>query len=219
MEEDFGRLPRRAFLSSALALGGAFVGGTGWATQRRNTPSQVMGPFYPVTKPLDQDADLTAIAGSAGRAAGQIIHLMGRVLDSGGEPVVNARVEIWQANSHGRYTHPSDRNPAPLDPNFEGYAVQRTDEMGRYRFKTVKPGAYPVNENWTRPPHIHFDVSGTVGRIVSQMYFENEPLNDVDRLLNSTKRKPELIAAYQPPGEDMEPDSVVAVWDVTVPES
>jgi protocatechuate 3,4-dioxygenase beta subunit len=172
-----------------------------------------------MTKPLDQDANLTAIAGRSSQAEGQIIHLMGRVLNSSGESVAGAKVEIWQANSHGRYRHPSDRNPAPLDPNFEGYAVQTTDEMGRYRFKTIKPGAYPVTDNWTRPPHIHFDVSGTVGRIISQMYFENEALNDADKFLNSTRRRDELIATYRPPAEDMEPDSMVAIWDVTIPEA
>lgn len=212
-------LPRRAFLGSALALGGMVVARSMHAAMRRNTPSQVLGPFYPVEKPLDQDADLTVVAGKGGQAVGQIIHLRGRVLNSLGEPVPNARVEIWQANSYGRYTHPSDRNPAPLDPNFEGFAVQITDAMGRYRFKTIKPGAYPVNSTWTRPPHIHFDVSGQVGRIVSQMYFENEALNDADNFLNSTKRKQELIAAYQPPSSDMEPDSLVAVWDITIPEA
>jgi protocatechuate 3,4-dioxygenase, beta subunit len=211
--------PRRDFLGSALALGGMIVAPTLYAAMRRNTPSQVLGPFYPVEKPLDQDADLTVVAGKGGHAVGQIIHLRGRVLNSLGKPVPNARVEIWQANSYGRYTHPSDRNPAPLDPNFEGFAVQITDAMGRYRFKTIKPGAYPVNSTWTRPPHIHFDVSGQVGRIVTQMYFESEALNGADKFLNSTKRKQELIAAYQPPSGDMESDSLVAVWDITIPEA
>ena len=115
-----------------------------------------------------------------------------------GAPVAGARVEIWQANAHGRYSHPYDSNPAPLDPNFEGYAVQMTDSEGRYRFKTIKPGAYPVTEDWSRPPHIHFDVSGRVGRMVSQMYFENEPLNEVDPLLLESGGPEQLIASYQP---------------------
>ena len=210
---------RRRVLGSAMAIGGLAAASPAAAAVRRNTPSQVVGPFYPVVKPLDQDADLTLVQGRGGRAEGQVLHLMGRVFNSRGEPVANATVEIWQANSHGRYTHPSDGNPAPLDPNFEGFAVQQTDEMGRYRFKTIKPGAYPVNASWTRPPHIHFDVRGKVGRIVSQMYFEGEDLNEVDKFLNSTKRKAELIAAYQQPSGDMEPDSLAAVWDITIPES
>jgi protocatechuate 3,4-dioxygenase beta subunit len=178
-----------------------------------------MGPFYPVEKPLDQDADLTAIAGKSGRAEGLVVHLMGRVLDSRGRPVPGARIEIWQANTHGRYSHPADTNPAPLDPNFEGFAVQVTDDEGRYRFKTIKPGAYPVTDNWTRPPHIHIDVSGRTGRVLTQMYFENEPLNDVDRLLQSARSQQALIAQYQPPTGEMEPDSRVAVWDIMLPEA
>jgi protocatechuate 3,4-dioxygenase beta subunit len=177
-----------------------------------------MGPFYPVEKPLDQDADLTVIAGKSGRAEGRVLHLMGRVLDSRGRPIPEAKVEIWQANTHGRYTHPADTNPAPLDPNFEGFGVQVTDSEGRYRFKTIKPGAYPVSESWTRPPHIHVDVTGRTGRVLSQMYFEDEPLNAVDKLLQSASNQQALIAQYQPSSEDVEPDSLVAVWDIMLPE-
>jgi len=186
------------------------------------TPNQVMGPFYPVEKPLDQDADLTAIAGRSGVAEGQVVHVVGRVLNNEGAPVAGARVEIWQANTHGRYSHPYDWNTAPLDPNFEGFGVAVTDSEGRYRFKTVKPGPYPVTEDWSRPPHIHFDVSGRVGRVVTQMYFENEPLNEVDRLLQGTRQFQTLIARYQPPGaagEDIAPEDLVATWDIVLPQS
>ena len=74
-------------------------------------------------KPFDQNADLTKVPGRSGRAEGEILNVMGRVLNLNGEPVRNAKVEVWQANAHGRYTHPSDTNPAPLDPNFEGSPV------------------------------------------------------------------------------------------------
>src|SRR5205809_1232643 len=104
----------------------------------------------------------------------EVIHVMGRVLNVEGQPVRGARVELWQANAHGRYTHPSDTNSAPLDPNFEGFAVQTTDAEGRYRFKTIKPGAYPANPNWMRPPHLHFEVTGKVNRLVTQLYFPGE---------------------------------------------
>jgi len=70
-----------------------------------------------------------------------VIIVMGRVLNLAGQPVRDAKVEVWQANTHGRYTHPSDPNPAPIDPNFEGSAVLTTDSEGRYRFKTIKPAA------------------------------------------------------------------------------
>lgn len=79
---------------------------------------------------------------------------MGRVLNLKGEPVRGVKMELWQANTHGKYAHPADTHDAPLDPNFQGYAVQKTDREGRYRFKTIKPGAYPVEDGWTRPPAI-----------------------------------------------------------------
>src|SRR6266705_1220680 len=181
-------MSRRHLLGMAVAVGGlAMAGGVSavLAQAFRRTPDQILGPFYPVRKPLDQDADLTTIAGKPGRAEGQGIHVMGRVVNVAGHPVHGARVEIWQANTHGRYTHPSDTNPAPLDPHFEGFAVLTTDAEGRYRFKTITPGAYPASPDRMRPPHIHFEVTGKINRLVTQMYFEGEPLNDTDRPLQS----------------------------------
>lgn len=211
-------IPRRKLVGSAVAIGSLAVTKSLRAALPPFTPNQVMGPFYPVEKPLDQDADLTVIAGKGGRAEGKVVHLKGRVLDSRGHPVPGARIEIWQANTHGRYTHPADTNTAPLDPNFEGFGVQVSDDQGRYRFKTIKPGAYPVTESWSRPPHIHIDVSGDSGRIVTQIYFPNEPLNEVDKLLQTTPRPEQLIAKYQEPSDDVEPDSLVALWDVMLPQ-
>ena len=98
----------------------------------------------------------------------------------------NAVVDIWQANAAGRYSHEADPNPVPLDPNFQGWAIMTTNDKGRYSFKTVRPGAYPAAKGWDRPPHIHFKVSRRgYHDITTQMYFENEPLNDVDHLLKS----------------------------------
>src|SRR6266436_4283666 len=137
------RISRRHVLGMAVA-GGSLVmsGGVSivFAQPLRRTPDQILGPFYPVRKPLDQDADLTTIAGKPGRAEGQVMHVMGRVLNVAGHPVHGARVEIWQANTHGRYTHPSDTNPAPLDPHFEGFAVLTTDAEGRYRLNKTPSG-------------------------------------------------------------------------------
>ena len=93
---------------------------------------------------LPQSSDLTRVPGRSGRAEGQVLNVMGRVLNLAGEPVRNAKVEVWQANAYGRYTHPNDTNPAPLDPNFVGSAELATDSQGRYRFKTIKPAAYPA---------------------------------------------------------------------------
>ncbi|MBI3330358.1 MAG: protocatechuate 3,4-dioxygenase [Nitrospinae bacterium] len=213
-------MSRRHVLGMAAAVGGlALSGGVSavLAQALRRTPGQILGPFYPVLKPLDQDADLTSIAGKPGRAEGQVIHVMGRVVNLQGQPVQGARVEIWQANTHGRYNHPSDTNPAPLDPHFEGFAVLTTDAEGRYRFKTIKPGAYPAGPDLIRPPHIHFEVTGKSNRLVTQMYFAGEPLNDKDPFLQSAgASKERLIVPLQPPTQEFEPDSLVAVWAIVL---
>src|SRR5436309_8398885 len=174
-------------------------------------------PFTPVLRSVEKSADLTTVPRKPGRAAGQVIYVMGRVRNVQGQPVKGARVELWQANTHGRYVHPSDTNPAPLDPNFEGFAIQDADAEGRYRFKTIKPGAYPVNANWMRPPHLHFEVTGKINRVITQMYFPGESLNDKDLLLQNVRaNKESLIVKVLPPTEDVEPDSLTVVWDIVV---
>jgi protocatechuate 3,4-dioxygenase, beta subunit len=183
--------------------------------QLKPTPQQTLGPFYPADKPLDQDADLTVIKGKPGRAAGEILYVMGRVLDLQGQPVRGARLEVWQANARGKYRHPGDNNPAPLDPNFEGFASLTTDSEGRYQFKTVKPGGYPGG-NIFRTPHIHFDVMGKYTRIVTQMYFPDEPTNEKDPIFMETSARKHLVAKLLPPGKNEEPESRLAVWDIAL---
>jgi protocatechuate 3,4-dioxygenase beta subunit len=202
-------------MKTGLLAGGAIVSGSLLAQERLvPTPEEIMGPYYPVLKPLDQDADLTRIAGHDDIAAGQVIELSGRVLDGRGEPVANAKIELWQANTHGRYDHPSDPNTTiPLDPNFQGYAMQTTDAWGRYRFRTIRPGAYPATSEWTRTPHIHFDVSGRVDRLVTQLYFAGEPLNDGDLLfqgLSDDERRRVLVQLSPAPGTE----ELVGEWDI-----
>jgi protocatechuate 3,4-dioxygenase beta subunit len=183
------------------------------------TPGIEMGPFYPVIKPLDRDGDLTLLRGKRRPAAGQIIHVHGRVLNQRGEPVRKAQVELWQANTYGRYDHPSDTNPAPLDPNFQGYAVQLTDGEGRFHFKTVKPGAYPATPTWTRPPHLHIEVTGRMDRTVTQMFFKGEPLNEKDVLFQQVGENREgVIAPVLPPTGDVEPESLLVPWDIVIPQ-
>lgn len=188
--------------------------------KRAPTPEQSMGPFYPVIRPLDHDMDLTVLKGKRGRAQGKVIHLTGRVLNSNGEPVRGARVEIWQANANGRYAHPADLNTAPLDPSFQGFGVQVTDAEGRYRFKTIKPGAYPINPanpDNARPPHVHFDILGRKDRLVTQMYFPDEPLNEQDGIFRSLgSSKDAAIARVLPPTRELEPDSLLLNWDIVL---
>lgn len=148
------------------------------------TPPQTEGPFYPIVDQADKDADLTRLGDSGAVAEGEIVNVEGRVLDAAGAPIANAVVDIWQANAAGRYAHEADPNPAPLDPKFQGWAIMKTDADGRYSFRTVRPGPYPAEADWWRPPHIHFKVARRGYReLTTQMYFEGEALNDIDRLV------------------------------------
>jgi protocatechuate 3,4-dioxygenase beta subunit len=192
------------------------------AQARQRTPEQILGPFYPVRKRPDPGGDLTHLPGKPGRAAGQVVDVMGRVLDIDGKPVRQAKLEVWQANTHGRYTHPNDPNPAPLDANFEGFGTMTTDAEGRYRFKTIKPGAYPAGPGVIRPPHIHFIVSGRRDRLVTQMYFAGEALNEKDPfLLSAPADSRELLVARElpPPPElarETERDARLEVFDIVL---
>ena len=152
---------------------------TDGASRLTTTSPQILGPFYPLGTP-SKGGDLSRVEGRKGRAEGQLIYLGGRLLDRDGNPVRRAKIEIWQANTHGRYTHPNDDNPAPLDPNFEGFAVVQTDDDGYYNLKTIKPGAYPTGPDSVRPSHIHFEVWGKRERLVTQLYFAGDPYQDRD---------------------------------------
>jgi protocatechuate 3,4-dioxygenase, beta subunit len=232
---QMGRLPtcpqhvasRRRVLKMAFALGAVSMAAPLHSALAQDapgfnpqgpmpTPDQILGPFYPVQKPVDGGSDLTQLKGRSGRAQGPVIYVMGRVLSVRGEPAPGVKLEIWQANAAGKYTHPHDRNKAPIDPNFDGYATVVTDSEGRYRFKTVKPGAYPVVADYVRPPHIHFDVTGKVNRLVTQMYFPSEPLNDKDPLLQGSWAKDALIAKVLPPTADEEQDARLVIWDIVL---
>lgn len=158
----------------------------------QTTSPQILGPFYPLAVP-SKGGDLTRIDGRPGHAQGQVLYLGGRVLNRDGEPVKRAKLEIWQANSLGRYAHPNDENPAPLDPFFEGFAVVETDDDGRYSLKTIKPGAYPAGPNRMRPSHIHFEVFGKRERLVTQMYFAGDPFHDTDPWLQSSMSKHTIV--------------------------
>ena len=181
------------------------------------TPPQILGPFYPVAERPDPAADLARPAGTAAEAGGQLIYVRGRVLSCSGKPVAHARIEIWQANAAGKYRHPSDTNPAPLDPNFRGFAQLTTDAAGRYAFRTIKPGGYPTAEGDIRPPHIHFAVDGRLDRLVTQLYFAGEPENQTDRWLNSLPQPERLIVALQAPSPELEACARLAYFDIVLP--
>jgi protocatechuate 3,4-dioxygenase, beta subunit len=163
--------------------------------------TELTGPLFGDDRVGPGENDLTRHDG--GEAAGQRILLHGRLLDSGGHPVPNALLEVWQANAAGRYRHVADRWEAPLDPHFSGLGRTSTDRLGRYRFTTVRPGAYPWRNhaNAWRPAHIHFSVFGQafVQRLVTQMYFPDDPLFFQDPIFNSVpdeKARARMIAGY-----------------------
>ena len=168
------QLSRRAFAGSVITLGALAASKAATAaTDLKPTPTQMLGPFYPIERLAEEDADLTWIKGHTKRAEGTVIQVRGRVLDRYGNPVSGARLEIWQCNSLGRYAHANDVATTPLDPNFQGYASIQTSAKGEWQITTIKPAAYdsPIGR---RTPHIHFDVQGKSHRLITQMYFSDD---------------------------------------------
>jgi len=175
----------------------------------RFTPEGTLGPFYPGVFALQSmPGDLATVAPIlAHRPYGQPIRISGRFIDSNGSPVPSLIVEVWQANAHGRYRHALDRSERPLDPQFDGFARIRTDDEGRYDVRTIKPGAHPVKEGGAliRAPHLRFTIFASgIDRIVTQIFFEDEPSNANDPVLNciqdpAVRRR--LIATRQGEGE------------------
>jgi len=153
------------------------------------TLSDTTGPAHGRGSIGELDHDLTRQ--HSGEPLGERIIVTGRVLDGDGRPVRSSLIEIWQANAAGRYTHHLDRHPAPLDPNFSGAGRCLTDDDGRYRFVTVKPGAYPWknHDNAWRPAHIHLSLFGSSfrSRLITQMYFPGDPLFEYDPIFLSVQ--------------------------------
>jgi protocatechuate 3,4-dioxygenase beta subunit len=147
------------------------------------------GPVYGESPPAETDSDLTRQ--HDGEPLGERIIVIGTVRGGSGRPVPGSLIEIWQANAAGRYVHQRDQHPAPHDPNFTGAGRVLTDSEGRYRFTTVKPGAYPWrnHENAWRPAHIHLSIFGRAftERLVTQMYFPGDPLFSADPIFNSVR--------------------------------
>jgi protocatechuate 3,4-dioxygenase beta subunit len=153
------------------------------------TITEITGPQLGAERVGELDNDLTRQ--HEGEPLGERIIVSGRVLDGDGRPVRNSLIEIWQANAAGRYIHKNDRHPAPLDPNFSGAGRCLTDDEGRYRFVTIKPGAYPWKNhtNAWRPAHIHLSLFGEAfrSRLITQMYFPGDPLFEHDPIFQSVR--------------------------------
>lgn len=172
--------------------------------------TELTGPLFGADRVRPGDADLT-VSATGGEAVGQRIVVHGRVLDGDGRPVRSSLVEVWQANAAGRYAHPADGWPAPLDPHFTGAGRAVTDDEGRYRFITVRPGAYPWGNhaNAWRPAHVHFSLFGRAfaQRLVTQMYFPDDPLLDLDPIATSVPP-----AARARLGAEYDHDATVDHW-------
>lgn len=183
------------------------------------TPDQTPGPFYPGEREFGRDIDLTRVPGAAARAKGEVIYVKGRVVDHKCRPVVGANVEIWQACASGRYNSPKDPNPAPLDPNFRYWAETFTNEKGEYMFKTIVPGVYPADDHWDRPPHIHFKITRLgYKELVTQMYFKDHPLNDVDLILLDIpgEQRESVIVKFKESGAGLEPGTKSGFFEIVL---
>jgi protocatechuate 3,4-dioxygenase, beta subunit len=165
-----------------------------WSLQ--NSLSEITGPTFRPQELGALDHDLILNYAKDGEPIGERTIVHGRVLDENGRGVPRTLVEIWQANAGGRYRHVNDRYLAPVDPNFGGCGRTLTDDDGYYFFRTVKPGAYPFRNqvNSWRPAHIHFSVfgSGFAQRLITQMYFEGDPLLTHD-VIAHTVPEPEAM--------------------------
>jgi protocatechuate 3,4-dioxygenase, beta subunit len=206
----------RRTLIGGLVAAGAFTATGAAALQpgqltHRGTPQLTIGPFYPLERPPEEDPDLTRMMGRLGSARGTVIEVTGRVLTEARNPVPAAHIDMWQANSAGRYHHPSDPSGGAIDPSFQGAALLRSDSQGRYRIRTVIPGPYGA-----RARHIHFDVRGRNRRLITQMFFPGEQ-NAEDNLFRSL-RDPALQSAVT--ASLASPTNVTGVpvyeWDIVL---
>lgn len=174
-----------------------------------HTLSEVTGPVFGYSDVREGESDLTRQ--HRGEPLGERMIVSGRILDENGKPLPHALVEIWQCNAAGRYRHVNDQHNAPLDPNFTGCGRMVTDDEGRYRFTTIKPGAYPWrnHHNAWRPAHIHFSLFGQafVQRLITQMYFPGDPLLDYDPMYTGVpdeRARKRLVSEFD--------------WEQTLPE-
>ncbi|KAA6222017.1 protocatechuate 3,4-dioxygenase subunit beta [Streptomyces albofaciens JCM 4342] len=182
--------------------------------------AELYGPVFGHTDVTPLDCDLTRR--HPGAPIGERITVTGRLLDDQGRPIPHQLIELWQANAAGRYAHRGDQHDAPLDPNFTGTGRALTDAAGRYTFTTIKPGPYPLgtpDDAW-RAAHLHFSLFGRAftQRLVTQMYFEGDPLLAHDSVLHAAPTaaaRRRLIATYVPgPPLPGRPTSLTYHWDI-----
>ena len=167
---------RRAFLRRAAFASALFTVPGLFAEELTRTPPQTEGPFYPDHLPLDTDNDLIIVNDNATPSLGEITWVSGRVLDSRGQPIRNALVEIWQCDNNGAYLHSGTGNREKRDSNFQGFGRFLTGSTGEYLFRTIKPVPYPG-----RAPHIHYAIKMKGKKeLITQCYIEGHPGNEKD---------------------------------------
>lgn len=190
------RISRRQLLAG-LAGGALWLSAPGAFAERLLTPAQTLGPFYPDQLPLDQDNDLLIVDDHLTPASGTVVHLYGLILDARGKPLKDALVEIWQVDAHGVYLHSRGGERNARDVNFQGYGRFVTGANGEYRFRTIRPVAYPG-----RTPHIHVAVTlPGQPRFVTQCYIRGERDNQRDGVLNAIRdpqARERLIVPFVP---------------------
>ena len=179
------------------------------------TPAQTEGPFYPVAFPADTDNDLVQVRGQAAHAMGTILHLQGRVLDASGRPMPGAMIEIWQCDSQGLYDHPGQSGRERRDTAFQGYGKVLTDAQITYRFRTLKPVAYPG-----RTPHIHLKVAtADRRRLTTQFYLAGDPQNERDFVYRGAlrdARSRERIEMRLEPANGLEAGAFATTIDIVI---
>ncbi len=186
------------------------------------TLSEVTAPHFSAQQLGLKDNDLILNSATTALPIGERIMVHGYVRDQFGRPVKNALIEVWQANASGRYRHPNDQYMGALDPNFGGCGRTLTDAYGFYIFRTIKPGPYPwrnrINE-W-RPAHIHFSLiaEGWAQRLISQFYFEGDPLIDSCPILKTvpTEQQRRALIALEDKTNFIEADSRCYRFDITL---
>ena len=203
---------KRRDLIAGSALGLAVTPLRALASTTRPTPAQTAGPFYPGTLPSEYDNDLMRVAGAPRAARGTVMMLTGEVLEVSGAPVADALVEIWQCDAGGRYHHPRDRRAVAPDPGFQGYGQHRTGADGGYRFRTLRPVAYPG-----RTPHVHVAVRTPGRSFVTQIYIAGEAGNARDVLYGrlTPEERARLRVDLRP--IPSQPDTVAARFRIVLP--
>src|SRR6476659_8203789 len=191
-------------------LGATLLAPRAFAADLVATPAQTEGPFYPTAFPADSDMDLVQV-----RGLGTVLHLQGRVLDASGKLSDGALVEIWQCDSQGLYDHPRQPGRERRDAAFQGYGKVLTDAQSGYRFRTLKPVAYPG-----RTPHIHLKVATADGRhLTTQFYLAGDPLNERDFVYREAARDPrrrERVDMRLEPANGLEPGAFATTMDIVI---